>query len=430
MASPAKIAQELPDTLPEDFGEWDGGESPAIQPGNPGGAESAPGFGIVPKPATQPAETQVAAAHSGNLLRGTPLPTPASEYADDGAFLHRVRSLSPAVDRTPAAVASPRQAAAPAIDEARFSAPRSNGSAVNTAAVNSAAATAVRKTPVVQAAAMSEADEVLFQSFRSNGAEAKQPTPAKKKWPMIAAISGASALALILVLFLVLNHGKASAAKPAAVSQPTVTVIEQPDPSAAKPSPSAPASGKHPAADDAQDSSDAQPAADQGDANTPQVQSQMMNDQLNAPARIQRTKTETAEEAPPSASFGAAGMDALGNNNAIGSVFGNEKGPKVQAAAPRVVNVSAGVAVGLLIQRTPPVYPQIAKAARVSGTVVLQATISKTGAISNIHVVSGPVMLRQAAADAVKTWRYRPYRLNNEPTEIETTINVIFSLVG
>ncbi len=72
-------------------------------------------------------------------------------------------------------------------------------------------------------------------------------------------------------------------------------------------------------------------------------------------------------------------------------------------------------------------YPPIAKAARVSGTVVIQATISKTGTIENLRVISGPAMLQQAAMDAVRAWRYRPYLLNNEPVEVETTVNVIFT---
>jgi protein TonB len=114
----------------------------------------------------------------------------------------------------------------------------------------------------------------------------------------------------------------------------------------------------------------------------------------------------------------------------FGSVFGSGNAPKVQAAAPKKVNISAGVAVGMLIQKTTPSYPPIAKAARVSGTVVLQATISKGGTIENLHVISGPAMLQQAAMDAVKTWRYRPYLLNNEPVEVETTVNVIFTLGG
>jgi protein TonB len=83
-----------------------------------------------------------------------------------------------------------------------------------------------------------------------------------------------------------------------------------------------------------------------------------------------------------------------------------------------------------LLLKTVPQYPPIAKAAHMQGTVVLQATISKTGSIENLKVVSGPAMLQQAALDAVRTWRYRPYLLNNDPVEVETTVNVIFSLGG
>jgi len=94
------------------------------------------------------------------------------------------------------------------------------------------------------------------------------------------------------------------------------------------------------------------------------------------------------------------------------------------------VNISGGVAQGMLLQKTIPMYPPIAKAARVQGTVVLQATISKTGTIEGLHVISGPAMLQQAAMDAVRSWRYRPYLLNNEPVEVETTVNVVFTLGG
>jgi protein TonB len=102
----------------------------------------------------------------------------------------------------------------------------------------------------------------------------------------------------------------------------------------------------------------------------------------------------------------------------------------VKAEAPKKVNISGGVAQGMLLQKTIPMYPPIAKAARVQGTVVLQATISKTGTIEGLHVISGPAMLQQAAMDAVRSWRYRPYLLNNEPVEVETTVNVVFTLGG
>ena len=114
----------------------------------------------------------------------------------------------------------------------------------------------------------------------------------------------------------------------------------------------------------------------------------------------------------------------------MGGIFSGTAAPKVQAAAPKKVNISGGVAAGMLLQKTIPMYPPIAKAARVSGTVVLQATISKTGTIENLRVISGPAMLQQSALEAVKSWRYRPYLLNNEPVEVETTVNVVFSLGG
>jgi protein TonB len=62
--------------------------------------------------------------------------------------------------------------------------------------------------------------------------------------------------------------------------------------------------------------------------------------------------------------------------------------------------------------------------------VELQATISKQGTIEDLRVVSGPAMLQQAALDAVRQWRYRPYLLNNEPVEVETKVDVIFTLGG
>jgi protein TonB len=100
--------------------------------------------------------------------------------------------------------------------------------------------------------------------------------------------------------------------------------------------------------------------------------------------------------------------------------------PQHQQKGP--VRLSSGIMAGMLLQRTVPVYPPIAVAARSEGTVVLQATISRSGRIANLRVVSGPAMLQQAAIDAVKDWRYRPYLLNGEPVEVETTVNVIFKL--
>jgi len=164
------------------------------------------------------------------------------------------------------------------------------------------------------------------------------------------------------------------------------------------------------------------------------VQSEMMNNQLTAPTKIPHDIKIVAErEAPPSSGFGVAGMEGLGGSGTgvIGSVFGSgSSGPKVKAEAPKKINISGGVAQGMLLNKTAPSYPPIAKAARVSGTVVLQAMISKTGTIENLRVISGPAMLQQAALEAVKSWRYRPYLLNGDPVEVETTVNVVFTLGG
>ncbi len=100
------------------------------------------------------------------------------------------------------------------------------------------------------------------------------------------------------------------------------------------------------------------------------------------------------------------------------------------ANIPAKFRISGGVAAGMLEEKTAPIYPPLAKAARVEGTVVLEATISKSGAVVGLRVVSGQPMLQQAALDAVKTWRYRPYILNGQPIEVVTPVNVIFALAG
>jgi len=104
--------------------------------------------------------------------------------------------------------------------------------------------------------------------------------------------------------------------------------------------------------------------------------------------------------------------------------------PPADAAPPkpRKITISAAVMQGSLIRTVAPEYPPIAKDAHVTGTVVLEAVISKAGKIENLRVISGPAMLQRAALDAVKQWVYRPYLLNDQPVEVETTVNVIFTL--
>jgi TonB family protein len=92
------------------------------------------------------------------------------------------------------------------------------------------------------------------------------------------------------------------------------------------------------------------------------------------------------------------------------------------------MSVSAGVMTGNLIYKADPVYPEIAKAAHVQGAVILHAIISKTGTVERLDVISGPGMLVSSAQDAVRQWKYKPYLLNGEPVEVETSITVNYTM--
>jgi len=132
---------------------------------------------------------------------------------------------------------------------------------------------------------------------------------------------------------------------------------------------------------------------------------------------------------PPLPDGPALMMAGSGPGVPLGSTGGTEM--RVVEATPKRIaplTVSSGVSAGMLIGEIRPVYPRIAIAARQEGTVVIEATISKTGTIESARVVSGPAMLAGAAIDAVRAARYRPYKLNGELTEVQTTVTVNFKL--
>jgi len=152
--------------------------------------------------------------------------------------------------------------------------------------------------------------------------------------------------------------------------------------------------------------------------------------QFTAPRRIP-TGIFIASGPEPAPIVGVpGGMDPdNGIPGGTGTPFHGQAAPRVihpDVKAP--VRLPSSVEAGLLLQKTLPVYPPIAKAMGAQGTVVLAATISRSGTIANLHVIEGPAVLRDAALDAVKTWRYRPYLLDGQPVEVETTINVIFTM--
>jgi TonB family protein len=266
-----------------------------------------------------------------------------------------------------------------------------------------------------------EAEKVIQQPKHqaAKAASTDQKPEGKKKTGLFVGLGAAAILLIAGGGFGYLRLRPGMTAKPSLASQAALNSS-----TAIKPTPSSPTSADSTAKETAAAAADTTETARPNGAS-----SDMMNHQLNAPSRISSDlKTLSGKDAPPAAGFGAA--DLGGGANPGGGVFGAKTNPNVKVAAPQKVSISAGIAVGLLMQKTAPTYPPIAKTARVQGTVVIQATISKNGSIQSPHVVSGPVMLRQAALDAVKTWRFRPYMLSGEPVDVETTVNVNFALGG
>lgn len=90
--------------------------------------------------------------------------------------------------------------------------------------------------------------------------------------------------------------------------------------------------------------------------------------------------------------------------------------------------VAPGVANGNLLRKVDPQYPEEAKRNHVQGEVILQATIDRDGNIANLTIASGPAILAQAAFEAVRQWKYRPYKLNGEAVAVQTTIKIRFQL--
>ena len=149
------------------------------------------------------------------------------------------------------------------------------------------------------------------------------------------------------------------------------------------------------------------------------------------------------DELPPPSSGGVVGGVPGGvPGGAAGGVIGGIIGavptaapppppPPVKvekAIVPQRIRVGGNVQQAKLIRQPKPIYPPLAKQARISGVVKLDAIIGKDGTIQNLRVVSGHPLLVPAALDAVKQWVYAPTLLNGEPVEVVTQIDVNFTL--
>jgi len=157
---------------------------------------------------------------------------------------------------------------------------------------------------------------------------------------------------------------------------------------------------------------------------------------LQQPSHIPTNAAPGDEVSAPSlGGSGFAGGQEVGGPGGQGGIFnsvGTGVHPVMPTAPPAVeypVHISH-MSEGDLVHKVLPAYPALARSARIQGTVVLQAMISKQGAIENLRLLSGHPMLAPAAIEAVRQWRYRPYILNGEPVEVDTQITVNFSLAG
>jgi len=163
--------------------------------------------------------------------------------------------------------------------------------------------------------------------------------------------------------------------KPAAPSQPVATQTQMSTTAMTVPSSSTPQKPSATPAETTTPTTAAATEAQETSAGLGRQSSEAMNRQLNAPSRLKSDLQAlgASNQAAPTGGFSPAGMDSMGGS---APVFASGNGPKVKVEASHKVSISAGIAVGLLVQKTAPVYPPIAKSAHVSGTVVIQATIS------------------------------------------------------
>jgi periplasmic protein TonB len=173
-------------------------------------------------------------------------------------------------------------------------------------------------------------------------------------------------------------------------------------------------------------------------SSTPRPLSHAHENIFTAPPAIPTHVDMNREQAPPqdigaSSEIGVPGGVPGGTpNGVIGSILteSTPAAPPASAPTPQRIRLGGNVQAAMLVSQPMPVYPPLARQARIQGNVVLHAIISKDGRVEQLSVLSGHPLLIQAALDAVRQWRYHPTLLNNQPVEVDTTITVTFTMGG
>ena len=146
-----------------------------------------------------------------------------------------------------------------------------------------------------------------------------------------------------------------------------------------------------------------------------------------------------AEEAPPPPVDTMGGVVGGVPGGMVGGVSGgmlaemptSARSTLAKAPEPMPIKrmrVASRIAEANLIHDVPPQYPPEAGRARIEGTVVLMAVIGTDGTVKDVRIESGLPILAQAAIDAVKQWRYKPYVIDGEPVEVDSRITINFNL--
>jgi protein TonB len=155
---------------------------------------------------------------------------------------------------------------------------------------------------------------------------------------------------------------------------------------------------------------------------------------LVAPKVIPKDVKIIKEEEPDMSQVGVSGGVPGGvpggqMGGVIGGVIGGMGGaPPPPRPTQSRIRQGGNVQAAKLVNKVQPSYPPLARQTRISGTVRLHAIIGKDGSVTQLEVMSGHPLLVQAALDAVRQWRYQPTTLNGDAVEVDTTIDVIFSL--
>ena len=155
------------------------------------------------------------------------------------------------------------------------------------------------------------------------------------------------------------------------------------------------------------------------------IMTERMLHKLNFGRKLLLSAAGLAAVAGPIA-FGLVTATPTRAESAAGSAVAQQSEQPPDAHAS--VHASKEEMTALILKKVPPEYPEAAKKAHIQGQVILRAIISKDGDVENLQIVSGHPQLAPAAIEAVKQWKYRPYLQQGKPVEVETEIDVNFTL--